>query len=164
MESFVEASAVLRSTQSCWTFVVLNFVIWQRCSLANVITFWMICSLSAGTGRPQVLLKSGRELGIYLSWPKAKPLIPLSILHCNSLLRLNSYWYIQDFKLKRFLWTEPLSLTPYGIRTRVCWKIDYSMAIPACLVLPTDYVEVKQAYHSCLFSQISCFLKNRKKS
>lgn len=124
MESFVEASAVLRSTQSSWTFVVLNFVIWQRCSLANVITFWMICSLSAGTGRPQVLLKSGRELDIYLSWPKAKPLIPLSILHCNSLLRLNSYWYIQDFKLKRFLWTEPLSLTPYGIRIRVCWKIS----------------------------------------
>lgn len=57
VESFVEASAVLRSTQSCWTLIVLNFVIWQRCLLSNVITFWKICIFCAGKGRPQVLLR-----------------------------------------------------------------------------------------------------------
>lgn len=56
-ESVVEAHAMLRSTQSCWTSVVSNLIIWQRCSLSNVIIFREIC---AGTGRLQVLLKSGK--------------------------------------------------------------------------------------------------------
>lgn len=37
---------------------------------------------SVEASRPQVLLKRGRELGIYLPWPEAKPLIPLPILQC----------------------------------------------------------------------------------
>lgn len=43
----------------------------------------LISSLfSVEASRPQVLLKRGRELSIYLPWPEAKPLIPLSILQC----------------------------------------------------------------------------------
>lgn len=37
---------------------------------------------SVEASRPQVLLKSGRKLGIYLFWSEAKPLIPLSVLQC----------------------------------------------------------------------------------
>lgn len=37
---------------------------------------------SVEASRPQVLLKSGRKLGIYLFWSEAKPLIPLSMLQC----------------------------------------------------------------------------------
>lgn len=42
-------------------------------------------------------------------------------------------------EIKEIFWTQPQSLTLHRIREGVCWNTDWSVAVPACLLLLRDY-------------------------